>query len=196
MEAFSFDGVQVRGPQANRFELICLRDYLKPMKLLILSVFLLITQPLYAEMYRWVDEKGNVHFSDKPVNKDAKTYNPPPIITVPAGPTHDFSKPEKKSAAIKYKISISSPSNDQTFPPGTTAVDVLIQLQPQLNISAAHLVTLFIDGKQHSQGTSLHYSLPDLSRGTHTASASVVDNKGKTIAKSGSVSFHVIRHHL
>lgn len=172
------------------------------MRLLILSVFLLMTQPLCAEMYKWVDEQGNVHFSDQPVNKGAKTYNPPPLVTVPAGPAQDFSKPgtsdkaEEKITNIEYKISISSPSNNQALPQGATTVNVQIQLEPALDPKAAHQVALFIDGKQHGQGTSLSYSISDLYRGAHTASANVVDSEGKTIAKSGSITFYVQRPHL
>jgi len=29
---------------------------------------------VYAEVYKWVDENGNVHFSDKPKNKNAKKF--------------------------------------------------------------------------------------------------------------------------
>ena len=36
--------------------------------------FLLFPNILYAEVYKWVDEDGKVHFSDKPKNKNAKKF--------------------------------------------------------------------------------------------------------------------------
>ncbi len=36
-------------------------------------LFLLLAMPLHAEVYRWVDEEGNVHFSDKkPVGRESQ----------------------------------------------------------------------------------------------------------------------------
>ena len=43
---------------------------MKPLTLLIL--FILLATSSYATVYKWVDENGSVHFSDKPYSKDAK----------------------------------------------------------------------------------------------------------------------------
>jgi len=38
--------------------------------------FVFISQPLYADLYRWVDDKGVVHYSDQKSSKDASDYTP------------------------------------------------------------------------------------------------------------------------
>ena len=37
-----------------------------------LVILFLFTSITYAEIYKWTDEQGQVHFGDKPVNKSAK----------------------------------------------------------------------------------------------------------------------------
>ena len=42
----------------------------KTKPLIFASLLLLVTNPVYAEVYKWVDEDGNVIYGDKPVSKD------------------------------------------------------------------------------------------------------------------------------
>lgn len=41
-----------------------------PLRFLILAVLLVLVGPAWGEIYRWVDEAGNVHFSDAPPEPD------------------------------------------------------------------------------------------------------------------------------
>ena len=42
----------------------------------ILAFAVLFVSPGYAELYRWVDDNGNVHYSDKKSSEDASQYTP------------------------------------------------------------------------------------------------------------------------
>jgi len=44
-------------------------------KLLSIVVLVLLTTSVHAKIYKWVDENGSVHFSDKPHSKDAEEVN-------------------------------------------------------------------------------------------------------------------------
>ena len=44
-------------------------------KLLLISVLVLLYATANAKIYKWVDENGSVHFSDKPYSQDAKEVN-------------------------------------------------------------------------------------------------------------------------
>jgi len=44
-------------------------------KLLFISVLVLLSTTANAKIYKWVDENGSVHFSDKPYSQDAKEVN-------------------------------------------------------------------------------------------------------------------------
>jgi len=41
-------------------------------KLLLLIVLILLSFTATAEVYKWVDENGKVHYSDKPINQNSK----------------------------------------------------------------------------------------------------------------------------
>ncbi len=42
------------------------------MKIFLIAIFLMAS-PVTAGIYKWTDEKGNVHFGDRPVNQGAAT---------------------------------------------------------------------------------------------------------------------------
>jgi hypothetical protein len=44
-------------------------------KLLFISILVLLSTIANANIYKWVDENGSVHFSDKPYSQDAKEVN-------------------------------------------------------------------------------------------------------------------------
>lgn len=49
-----------------------------PIKLLFTLAFILLSQPLWAAMYKWTDAHGNVHYSQqKPSGRDFQTVRPP-----------------------------------------------------------------------------------------------------------------------
>jgi len=52
-----------------------------------------------AEIYRWTDENGKVHFSDKPVGKAAKKLN---IKNEPTKPLPEQSNEERKRKTEQY----------------------------------------------------------------------------------------------
>ena len=60
-------------------------DRLKKKFLIALSLtFVFFTGPVVAGVYKWVDENGEVHFGDRPPNKDAKEVRikaPPPATS-------------------------------------------------------------------------------------------------------------------
>lgn len=43
--------------------------------ILFIFVFFLLSTTVNAKIYKWVDENGSVHFSDKPYSQDAKEVN-------------------------------------------------------------------------------------------------------------------------
>ncbi len=44
-------------------------------KLLSIVVLVLLSTSVHAKIYKWIDENGSVHFSDKPYSQDAKEVN-------------------------------------------------------------------------------------------------------------------------
>ena len=79
--------------------------------LVILVFFLLVTHNVNAKIYKWVDENGTVHFSDKPYSEDAEEVNVKRTgIRITGNDASAKSPPEqKKSAADQKSQNISSP---------------------------------------------------------------------------------------
>ena len=71
--------------------------------ILILSLCLITFQPfiIAEEIYRWVDEKGKIHYGNRPKNKDAKVFDKKNIQSV-------------EMVKIKVKPVRTQPSNRNT----------------------------------------------------------------------------------
>lgn len=64
------------------------------------SIFCLFILPglLYAEVYKWVDDDGKVHFSDKPKNKNAKKFiYDPKVIGQETFKNNNTKRPKNKT---------------------------------------------------------------------------------------------------
>ncbi|MDT8281307.1 MAG: DUF4124 domain-containing protein [Gammaproteobacteria bacterium] len=147
-----------------------------------------------AELYKGLDENGNVVYADKPF-ANAEQFTPPSltIVDAPKVTVKEEELPEKKpEAETKYlKFSITSPVNDQTIWNAVT-ISVSLQLSPALNITEGHTTWLFMDGKpvvKNSQGLLLQIARSD--RGQHTLQAQVRNKKGGIIKQTAPVTIHI-----
>ena len=82
---------------------------------LILSILLISPSDIFSKMYKWVDENGQIHWSDTPPPPDEKTQTLKEYETVEdkiksRGP---YKKPRKRS---RYKKSKNLPSNNYETP--------------------------------------------------------------------------------
>lgn len=175
-------------------------DSVVNLHLLVLFLLPLVT---YADdIYRSVDRDGNVTFTDEPDTKaelieleELPTYEAAPLPILPIENTvqqeeevvEDIKKP-------KYKISITSPEQNQSIWAGGGILTATVSVQPELNSQRADKVQFKLDGKKVGEPqTGLSYSFENLDRGSHILAVSVVDNKGKVLKTSKSVLFHVHR---
>jgi len=170
--------------------------------LLLLVLFLLPLVTYADDIYRSVDRDGNVTFTDEPDTKaelieleELPTYEAAPLPILPIENTvqqeeevvEDIKKP-------KYKISITSPEQNQSIWAGGGILTATVSVQPELNSQRADKVQFKLDGKKVGEPqTGLSYSFENLDRGSHILAVSVVDNKGKVLKTSKSVLFHVHR---
>lgn len=161
------------------------------------ALLLLCWLPLVASaaVYKWVDERGNVVYSDKP-REGAKEINlpPPSVYSPPAAPAGAVppSAEEKPAAAGYSNVAIVNPRKDETIWNNTGTLTVQVALEPGLNAAAGHRLALSLDGvQQPDQYTSNTLQLTNLTRGSHTVQVQVVDSEGTTLAASDLVTFHL-----
>jgi hypothetical protein len=152
--------------------------------------FLAVSSMVAADpLYKWVDDQGNVHYSDKPqpgakkvVLPKATTYNPPATAR-PHGTGSDAARETtpatgQESAAPAYtSLAISSPKDQDTIW-NTDSVTVSVSVAPALQ--SGDSVSITVDGATQSvQGTSATFT--GLDRGTHTVNAAVGTMKAAAV---------------
>lgn len=149
-----------------------------------------------GEVYRWVDEDGVVHYTDRPPAPDAEPAKLPPIQTVPprtiAAPQAAPGDGEQPVAAPPpdYRLRIVSPQRDAVLRDPQPVVTVQIAVEPPL--APGHGLRVFLDGRpvQETPIRQTTLSIPDVGRGSHSLSVSIVDEQGRVLASTEAVPFH------
>ena len=164
---------------------------------LITAIGLLASLPLAADIYKTVDEDGNIHFTDNPKAEKAEAVKLKSINTQPAVIPRDQrdsadNTPEKPEATNNYQLSIEHPADGSLLTQGQQTLNVSVAISPALD--SAHRLQATLNGAPFgpsSRSTSLE--LNGFYRGTHQLAVQVVNKKGKVLAKSKAVTLHVQR---
>lgn len=147
-----------------------------------------------AEVYKTVDKQGRVTYTDTPPAKTTpKAVELPSINTMPgtqatAIPSSDNSQPP---ATADYQLEITNPSNGTTLLPEERSVNISVNLNPALGEGMQ--LAYYLDGTLIEQTTQLGISLNEPPRGEHKLSAAVLDDEGKTLVQSQTVTIVVMR---
>ena len=162
---------------------------------------LLLTAQAVAQgepIYRYVDEDGVVHYTDKPPSQNAQPADLPPLRTyTPAEleaverqlDENDGSNSSEK--VEKYReLRIVTPSPEETIRGAERIVPVAVTSDPSL--VAGHRVQFFLDGEaQAPPALSTSTVFSGVERGTHTVSAAIVDEQGKALIRAQPVQVFV-----
>jgi hypothetical protein len=165
-------------------------------KWLILLSTLLVTTANGAPAWTWVDDNGQVHFSDRPVPgarqvelTGAQGFGAP--AARPTTVTPPSAQPTQDSQRAPYRaINIASPTEQQTLWNIGTVLNVQVEMDPPL--LATHRVDLIFDGQRRNLNTaSLQMTVSDVFRGAHTLQAVVIDTAGAEVMRSPARNFFV-----
>jgi hypothetical protein len=162
---------------------------------------LLATAAVSADVWRWVDDDGVVHFSDTPRegaelvdvsqssrSTGARVYR----NTAPEGSSDDdATAPEQ---AFKYEsLSISSPGAEETLWNIEGTLSVSLSLSPGLQ--SGHQVRVYLNGEPRMVN-STSFTLDEVYRGVHNIQAEVLDATGRLMIRSTSNRFYVQQNTL
>ena len=159
---------------------------------------LLLGALAHAQVYKWVDEDGVVHFSDQP-RAGAEELNLPatPAPRVQPGPrasaAADAASAEEEEAAPEpdpgyESLAVVSPAAEETLWNIGGTLNVTLALQPGLK--PGHQVRIYFDGAVRTvSGTS--FQLPEVYRGMHNIQAEIVDEAGELQIRSVNHRFYV-----
>jgi hypothetical protein len=149
-----------------------------------------------AQAYRWVDENGVVHYSDRPqVGAEEIELETAPAVNIPprrpaaersAAPTQEE---QDSLAAPGYEsLTIASPVAEETLWNIGGVLNVSLDLQPALQ--SGHQLQIYFDGTpQQVSGTQ--FQLPEVYRGVHNLQAEVLDENGQLMIRSQPNRFYV-----
>lgn len=146
---------------------------------------LLFATLAHADVYRWTDKDGVVHYADKPLVPEAKPAALPTLQTYQAGSPPPLIAPPPVAAGIR----ISAPAADETIRNADGKLTIEVAAAPE----AGQGVIYYLDGTaQNSTPTpSTALLLNTVERGTHTVGAALVDAGGHELARAAPVTIHV-----
>ena len=150
-----------------------------------------------AQAYRWVDENGIVHYSDRPregaeeiiLPRDTRPSRPrvPAPRTAPANDETADGAPEEPASGYE-RLEIASPSAEETLWNIEGTLNVTLNLQPALR--EGHRVRVYFDGEpQLVSGTT--FQIDEVYRGVHNIQAEILDATGTMLIRSMTNRFYV-----
>jgi hypothetical protein len=160
-------------------------------------VSVLAASAALGQAYRWVDDDGITHYSDRPVPGAEMVILPrsgsnrvrtarPPAASSQASQT---SQADSVQAPFRYEsLEVASPSAEETLWNIEGVLSVSVNLNPSLQ--AGHQVRAYLNGNsQVVAGTS--FQIAEVYRGVHNIQVEVIDANGKLMIRSQTNRFYV-----
>ncbi len=170
---------------------------------LIAFSLLMTADPLFAEVYKTVDENGNVIYTDRPPGDGSAPMDLPELSVIEApvyqktarqaaleGEKGGETEVTLKSLRQKYRdFAITSPTNEESIWSPEQAIPVAWSVTNPL--AAGMTVTLSVDGKEQVPTTQPIIPVADLERGEHTLTAELKDANNRRVATAQPVTFFI-----
>ncbi len=156
----------------------------------------LMSLPALGEVYRQVDEDGNVTFTDEP-DDDAERIQVKPVttVTMPKPETVDRQLEEDDEEIGDQdaydSVTFQSPEDEEAFNSGSGDVEFRVTSEPGLR--ADHRFEITLDGQPVGQTTSGTVMVNNVFRGTHKAGVNIINSEGERVYTGESISFTVHR---
>jgi len=170
-----------------------------PLRIAIAAVTLLVTAGASAQIYKWIDEDGVVHYSDQahpgaeivllPDSNRADPLNTPRTVTGTSRNSETEERDQQQSGQFTYEsLDISSPQSEETLWNIGGTLEVSLNLQPALR--ANDRVRIYFDGEPQMVD-ALQFELTEVWRGEHNLQAEVLDSTGALMIRSEPLRFYV-----
>lgn len=165
-------------------------------RLFFLLASLLAASGVSAEAYRWIDEDGVVHYSDRPREgaervdlHDANTVGIRAYANRADQGAKKQDEDESTDEAAGYEsLEIASPAPEETLWNIEGVLNVSLALTPALK--PGHRVRVYFDGEPRLvSGTS--FQIEEVWRGVHNIQAEVLNEAGKLMIRSQPNRFYV-----
>jgi hypothetical protein len=170
---------------------------MKKLGLVVSCMFLFCVS--YAQIFKWTDSQGVVHFSDQPHPgskqlkiPDSQGFTPP--ASQSGGVSQDDQKTEQASSEeSKYiKIAIIQPLNDATIRNNQGYIVVAVEMEPAL-APGDNLQMIFDGAPLGEPQPNTLFQLNGIYRGTHTMAVQILNSAGAILLTSESITIHMHR---
>ena len=161
----------------------------------LIAVWLLGSAAQAVPVYRWVDENGQVNYSDRPgpgaVLIDVHTDAPSPDGEPASPPPQTQAVVPQPSATAGYEtFAVLEPAPRETLWGTGGQVGIAIGIFPDLQ--PGHRVELYLDGERAGlAGRATRFEIEAVPRGEHTVRAVVLDAADRELLRSAPVTFFV-----
>jgi len=167
--------------------------------LLLVAVATFASTAPFADVYKVVDQDGNITYTDRPgADPDTVAFEKlPPLNKMPAltAPIDDdLVEPAQEQTFAGYSRGIIvSPENDSIIPHSQTSILIQLALNPQLQ--PGHTIQFLLDGvPRGSAVAAIAHKIENIERGTHSLAARVFDADGQPLITTAPVKVHVKRN--
>ncbi|MEJ2127241.1 MAG: DUF4124 domain-containing protein [Woeseiaceae bacterium] len=150
-----------------------------------------------ADVWRWVDEDGVVHFSDTPVegaqqvdvSESARTTGARVFRDTAPSAAPGEEQPAEEQQAFRYQsLAITSPAAEETLWNIEGTLGVSLSVSPALQ--QGHKVRVYFDGEPRMVNAT-SFTIDEVWRGVHNIQAEVLDETGKLMIRSQTNRFYV-----
>ena len=157
----------------------------------ILLTALLSTGALAGPAYKWVDENGQVHYSDRPrpgaEPVELPSYRRPApsrSVTAPAPPSPTAGSEQPADPNRPYEVmEISAPAEQETLWNTGGNLNVALNLSPRLR--RGDRLVVYLDGERLSLNPpGVNFVVPEVFRGMHSLQVAVVDGLDQEIVRT------------
>lgn len=159
------------------------------------SLILALSSFATAEIYKTVDKKGRITYTDvPPANTEAKPVELKHINTLPTPEAIPFTSPSNSNANLdttEYQIQITAPENGTTLMVDERSVAVSVSLNQNLN--NGDLFAYKIDGDTLTTTQEMSYTIVEPPRGEHSLTVDVINPEGEILAQSNAITLLVMR---
>ena len=162
----------------------------------ILLLALACTRPVYAEVYRSIDEHGNVTFTNEATpGAERMQLKPLSVYGAPVPKAGTKNTVSATDTAEGYEsVEIVSPQPDETVRNNPGTVTVTASSKPALDGQTGHRYLFILDGKPVDKPqTEPAKMLSNIDRGEHRVEVAVVDARGRELARSKATRFFLHR---
>jgi len=144
-----------------------------------------------SKIYVWRNADGVLVFSDSP-KPGAEEVEVEESNTMSSSVDTSILDIKPKEIEEKYQVEITQPENNATIRDNTGSVYVSGRIKPIFKRGLK--IKLYLDNKPYQQPqTHSMFVLRNIERGEHQIKMDLIDDKGKVIASSPSVTFYMHR---